>query len=64
MFDGAELGKSIAAYPNDAEAALASYEAAMFQRSEKAARDAWDLLDICLGNRAPQSLVEFFRAVH
>lgn len=64
MFDGAELGKSITAHSNDMEAALASYETAMFQRSEKAARDAWDMQDICLGSRAPHSLVEFFRTMH
>ena len=34
MFDGAELGKAIAAHPGDIEAALAAYEAAMFPRSE------------------------------
>ena len=34
MFDGAELGLAIAAHPNDIEAALIAYEAAMFPRSE------------------------------
>ena len=60
MFDGAELGKAIAARPDDIEAALAAYEAAMFARSESAATDANLVLDLCLGDRAPLSLVDFF----
>ena len=59
MFDGAELGKAIAAHPDDIEAALAAHEAAMFPRSEAEAADAHALLDICLGDRAPFALVEF-----
>ncbi len=60
MFDGAELGKAIAANPDDIEAALTAYEAAMFPRSEAAARDAHQVLDLCLGDRAPFALVDFF----
>ncbi|MER5774806.1 NAD(P)/FAD-dependent oxidoreductase [Streptomyces sp. NPDC002039] len=33
MLDGAELGKALAAHPDDVEAALTEYEAAMFPRS-------------------------------
>jgi 2-polyprenyl-6-methoxyphenol hydroxylase-like FAD-dependent oxidoreductase len=33
MLDGAELGKALAAYPDDIEAALTEYEQAMFPRS-------------------------------
>ncbi|MBT2510156.1 FAD-dependent monooxygenase [Streptomyces sp. ISL-98] len=36
MLDGAELGKSLAAYPDDIEAALTAYEQAMFARSTEA----------------------------
>ncbi len=60
MFDGAELGKAIAAHPDDIEAALAAYEAAMFPRSESAAVDAHLILRLCLGDRAPFGLVDFF----
>ena len=57
MFDGAELGKAIAAYPDDMEKALAEYEAGMFPRSEAEAVDAVEILELCLGERAPYGLV-------
>ena len=59
MFDGAELGQAIAAHPDDVEAALAAYEEAMFARSEAFAADAREILDLCLGERAPFGLIEF-----
>ncbi|MEV1026056.1 NAD(P)/FAD-dependent oxidoreductase [Streptomyces sp. NPDC050264] len=37
MLDGAELGKALAAYPDDIETALTAYEQAMFPRSADAA---------------------------
>ncbi|MBV9747677.1 MAG: FAD-dependent monooxygenase [Acetobacteraceae bacterium] len=58
--DGAELAATIAANPGDAEAALASYEAAMFPRAEAASADAHRILALCLDDRAPAGLVEFF----
>lgn len=36
MLDGAELGKALAAHPDDSEAALTEYEQAMFPRSAEA----------------------------
>ncbi|WNL44007.1 NAD(P)/FAD-dependent oxidoreductase [Dyella sp. BiH032] len=62
MLDGAELGEAIAARPGDIEHALATYEAAMFSRSEVAAAGAHRVLDLCLGERAPFSLIDFLSA--
>ena len=59
MFDGAELGKAIAAHPGDVEAALAGYEEAMFGRNASFAADAREILDLCLGDRAPFGLIGF-----
>ena len=60
MLDGAELGKAIAAHPDDIEAALTAYEEALFPRSESEYADAYELLDLCLGDRAPFGLIAFF----
>lgn len=60
MFDGAELAKAIAAHPGDVEAALAAYEGALFPRSDTFYADAHDILDLCLGDRAPFGLIELF----
>jgi 2-polyprenyl-6-methoxyphenol hydroxylase-like FAD-dependent oxidoreductase len=59
MFDGAELGQAIAAHPDDVETALTAYEEAMFPRSESEAADARLILELCLGDRAPFSLIDF-----
>jgi 2-polyprenyl-6-methoxyphenol hydroxylase-like FAD-dependent oxidoreductase len=55
MLDGAELGTALAAHPDDTEAALAEYEQALFPRGAEAAAD--DILELCLGDNAPYSLV-------
>ena len=64
MLDGAELGKAIAAHPGDTEAALTAYEGAMFPRSESEAADAHLILELCLGDRAPFGLIDFFTSAH
>ena len=60
MLDGAELALAIASRPDDIEAALAAYEAAMFPRSQLAAAHARQTLALCLDDRAPFSLIDFF----
>lgn len=59
MYDGAELGKAIAANPNDIEAALLAYEKDLFPRSASEAADASRIIEVCFGGNAPQSLVDF-----
>ncbi|MEU3527634.1 NAD(P)/FAD-dependent oxidoreductase [Streptomyces sp. NPDC038707] len=60
MYDGAELGRALAAHPYDTEAALASYEEALFPRSAAAAAEASRVHALCLDDNAPHSLVDFF----
>lgn len=60
MLDGAELAQAIIAHGDDIEAALASYEAAMFPRSEDAAVQSAAGLDMCFNDQAPRPLVDFF----
>jgi 2-polyprenyl-6-methoxyphenol hydroxylase-like FAD-dependent oxidoreductase len=56
MYDGAELGRALAAHPDDTEAALTGYERAMFPRSAEAAAD--DILELCLGEDTPHGLID------
>jgi 2-polyprenyl-6-methoxyphenol hydroxylase-like FAD-dependent oxidoreductase len=60
MFDGAELGKAIAANPNNIEAALGIYEKDLFPRSTAEAIEAIKIHQILFGEGAPHSLLEFF----
>ena len=60
MYDGAELGKAIAAAPGEVEAALLAYEEDLFPRSASEAAEANRILEVCLGDNAPQSLLDFF----
>lgn len=60
MLDGAELGRALAAHPDDTEAALAAYEQAMFPRSAEAARDGIQLHESLFGDTAPHSLIAAF----
>ena len=63
MLDGAELAQAIISHGDDIEAALASYEAAMFPRSEDAAAQSAAGLDMCFNDQAPRPLVDFFRSM-
>ena len=60
MFDGAELGKSIAANQDDIEAAVAAYEKELFHRSASAAAESDLNSKLFFGDNAPQSVVDLF----
>jgi 2-polyprenyl-6-methoxyphenol hydroxylase-like FAD-dependent oxidoreductase len=60
MFDGAELGKAIAAHPGDVEAALLAYEKDLFPRSASVAAEGAEGNLKLFGPDAPQNLVDFF----
>ena len=60
MYDGAELGKALAAHPDDPEAALAVYEEPLFARSAAAAADGADLNEVLFGDNTPGSLLDMF----
>ena len=62
MYDGAELGKAIAAHEDDIEIALSVYERELFARGAAAAADATGMMDVLFGADAPQSLLDFFGA--
>lgn len=53
MQDGAELGKALAAHPDDVETALTAYEQALFPRSAAAAATVGH-------NPTPQEVIDFF----
>jgi 2-polyprenyl-6-methoxyphenol hydroxylase-like FAD-dependent oxidoreductase len=63
MFDGAQLGQAIAAHLDDVEAALTSYEAIMFPRSEAAAIAAHHTINLIFGDGAPDGVVNLFKGV-
>jgi 2-polyprenyl-6-methoxyphenol hydroxylase-like FAD-dependent oxidoreductase len=60
MYDGAELGKAIAANPGDVEAALVAYEKDLFPRSASAAAEADRNLKLFFDDNAPLSVVDLF----
>ena len=57
MYDAAELGRAIAAHPDDVEAALTEYERALFARSAEASAEAALDFERCFGNHTPHSLL-------
>ncbi|WP_239470518.1 FAD-dependent oxidoreductase [Archangium violaceum] len=58
MYDGAELGKAIAAHPNDVEAALAEYETALFPRAVAVAIDGDRLHKALRDDDAPRGFLD------
>lgn len=62
MYDGAELGKALAAHPGEVEAALCAYEQRLFSRSAPIAAESARNLALFFDDRAPWSLVDFFSA--
>ncbi|MFI7103696.1 FAD-dependent oxidoreductase [Streptomyces sp. NPDC050161] len=60
MLDGAELGKAIAAHPDDVEAALGAYEQDMFPRSAAVAADGLLHYEESFAANLPQALVDMF----
>jgi 2-polyprenyl-6-methoxyphenol hydroxylase-like FAD-dependent oxidoreductase len=62
MYDGAELGKAIAAHPDDVEVALTGYEQAMFPRATEAAAEGTQLHEFLFGDNAPHGLLTAFVA--
>jgi 2-polyprenyl-6-methoxyphenol hydroxylase-like FAD-dependent oxidoreductase len=60
MYDGAELGKALAANPGDVEAALIAYEKDLFPRSASAAAEADRNLKLFFDENSPQSVVDLF----
>ena len=57
MRDGTELAEALLAYPDDAETALASYEAALFPRSEATAAESNHNLNVSFRSDAPQGML-------
>ncbi|MEV4259838.1 NAD(P)/FAD-dependent oxidoreductase [Kribbella sp. NPDC049584] len=60
MQDGAELAAALIANGDDTEAALGTYESALFPRAEEAARESAQNMDVCFAPGAPDGLVAFF----
>ena len=60
IYDGAELGKAIAANPWNVEAALRAYETKLFSRSASEAAEAERMQEVLFGENSPQSLLDFF----
>jgi 2-polyprenyl-6-methoxyphenol hydroxylase-like FAD-dependent oxidoreductase len=60
MRDGAELAQAIIAHPGDVEAALGSYEAAMFPRARAAAEKSAANLDVLFQPDGARRLADLF----
>ncbi|MFG2579211.1 FAD-dependent oxidoreductase [Streptomyces malaysiensis] len=60
MLDGAELGKAIAAHPDDIETGFAEYEKALFPRSAEVVAEGNLLQERLFDDNAPHSLIDMF----
>ncbi|MFD8336629.1 FAD-dependent oxidoreductase [Streptomyces solisilvae] len=60
MLDGAELGKAIAAHPDDIETGFAEYEKALFPRSVEVVAEGNLLQQRLFDDNAPHSLIDMF----
>lgn len=63
LYDGAELARAIAAFPNDLGAALERYEAGLFTRSSEVAEVSALNQARFFGSGAPGSVVELFKSI-
>ncbi len=63
LYDAAELAKALVAQPQNVEAALEAYEAAMFPRSSEVAEASAQNLAGFFGDAAPSSVVDLFRGI-
>ncbi|MFC7753549.1 FAD-dependent oxidoreductase [Tsukamurella soli] len=61
MYDGAELGKALAAHPGDSETALTEYEQAMFPRAAEGAASGAELHELSEDDPA-EALIQAFSA--
>ncbi|MCJ2037376.1 FAD-dependent monooxygenase [Methylobacterium sp. J-059] len=57
LFDGAELARLLAAQPDDPEAALATFEAAMFERSAASATEGAGFYDTLMSEDPARDLI-------
>ncbi|MFF0628506.1 FAD-dependent oxidoreductase [Streptomyces sp. NPDC004296] len=62
MLDGAELGRALAAHPDDREVALTAYEEALFPRSAASAAESDASLRLMFGDDALARLLDQFTA--
>lgn len=61
LCDGAELGRAVAAHPDDVEAALSEYEKALFPRSAAAGVEGAEVFRLCFrDDDAPRGLLDMF----
>ncbi|MEU9900514.1 NAD(P)/FAD-dependent oxidoreductase [Streptomyces phaeochromogenes] len=62
MLDGAELGEALAAHEGDTEKGLATYEEALFRRSEEKAQESADGLELCFSDNPIDQFIDIFSA--